>query len=106
MDTLDLIYNILVGEKVYEDDDAWHVYDKWGSELSDSGGIMWRANPGALIMWPRLAVAPARAGRRNARFEPYRGEPTTNIQSLHQEDELVTDLILTLVTKGFFDGTA
>lgn len=50
-------------------------------------------------------VVTARRGRRNARFEPYRGEPTADIQLLHQEDGLVTDLILTLVTKGFFDGT-
>ena len=62
MDTLDLIYNILVGEKVYEGDDAWHVYDKWGSELSDPGGVMWRANPGALIMWPRPEVETAPGG--------------------------------------------
>ena len=85
MSDLDHIYNILVGEKLF-DGDAWHVYDKWGVELSDPAGIMWRANPGALLMWPRDEELPegvaARRPRRNARFEPYRGEPTVSVQSL------------------------
>jgi hypothetical protein len=48
------IYQILVGRKVYTDG-AWHVYNKAGVELSNAAGVLWRANPGALIMWPRGA---------------------------------------------------
>lgn len=99
MAVLDQIYDILVGAKVYEDD-AWHVYDKWGSELSDPGGVMWRSSPGALLMWPKAEGLPewdtsqGMAGQRKIR----------EIRRLREEDELVTDLIVSLVTQGFFDG--
>lgn len=49
-------------------------------------------------------VVSGRRPRSNARFEPYRQE-VVSLAQLHQEDELVTDLLLTLVTKGFFNGT-
>lgn len=51
------------------------------------------------------AEAPTRRPRTNARFEPYRPEVGVTLAQLQQEDELATELLLTLVTKGFFDGT-
>lgn len=53
-----------------------------------------------------LVVTPTgRRPRSNARFTPYREEPTVSLQMLREEDSLVTDLIVALVTKGFFYGT-
>lgn len=52
--TLNDVYEILVGKKVY-DGTYWHVYDASDVELTDPLGVVWRANPGALLMWPRMA---------------------------------------------------
>lgn len=53
-------------------------------------------------------AAPNRTGGRRykgVRFEPYRPDaPTYNLTQLHQEDESVTDLLIALVIKGFFNG--
>lgn len=49
--TLADIYEILVGKKTF-DGTRWHVYDASNSELTDPLGVLWRANPGALLMWP------------------------------------------------------
>lgn len=92
------IYEILVGQKVFSDE-VWHVYDANGVELSDPAGVMWRANPGALIMWPKSQdyvwdTTQGKAGAFNR----------TAYNRLLRDDELVTDLIVTLVTQGFFDG--
>lgn len=103
MSTLDQIYEILVGQKIYAGG-AWHVYDANGVELSDPAGVMWRANPGALIMWPREIPVAGRRPKRNARFEPYRPQDTVPLAQLNLEDELATDFLLALVAKGFFDG--
>ena len=50
-----------------------------------------------------------RGSRRHkgVRFEPYRPEAASyNLTQLHQDDELVTDLLITLITKEFFNGRA
>jgi hypothetical protein len=50
-------------------------------------------------------VSARRPRRHGVKFEPYRPEkdlPT--LVQLQQEDELVTDLLVALTTKGFFDG--
>lgn len=44
-----------------------------------------------------------RPRQRSVRFEPYRPD-RIELAQLHAEDELVTDLLIALVTKGFFDG--
>ena len=54
MSTEQQIYDLLVGQKVF-DGTQWHVYDETGAELS-AGPVLWRAVPGALIMWPRAPV--------------------------------------------------
>ena len=51
MNQLDQIYEVLVGAKTFEDG-AWHVFDASGAELTDHAGVLWRAIPGALLMWP------------------------------------------------------
>lgn len=58
--TLNDVYQILVGKKVY--DGAWHVYDESDTELTDTGGVLWRANPGALLMWSYEAEVTASVG--------------------------------------------
>lgn len=45
------IYNVLVGRKVF-DNGTVRIYGPGGEELSH-GNVLWRANPGALLMWPR-----------------------------------------------------
>jgi hypothetical protein len=48
-----------------------------------------------------------RGGRRHkgVRFEPYKPAVVPhNLAQLHQEDELVTDLLIALVTKEFYYG--
>jgi len=50
-----------------------------------------------------------RGSRRHkgVRFEPYKPDvPAYNLAQLHQEDELVTDLLIALITKEFFNGRA
>jgi len=48
------------------------------------------------------------SGRRprthGVRFEPYRPTEQISLAQLHAEDETVTDLLIALVTKGFFNG--
>lgn len=54
-----------------------------------------------------VAVAGRVGGRRHkgVRFEPYRPDASAyNLAQIHQEDESVTDLLIALVTKGFFNG--
>lgn len=63
----------------------------------------------ALQGFGEVAVSGRTGGRRHTgvRFEPYRPDtPTYNLVQLHQEDELVTDLLIALVTKEFFNGTS
>lgn len=58
---------------------------------------------GVLFGQSAEVVVPARAGGRRhkgVRFEPYKGD----LAQLHQEDESVTDLLIALVIKGFFNG--
>lgn len=55
MATLNDIHEILIGKKIY-DGSMWHVYDAADNELTDTLGVLWRANPGALLMWPREEV--------------------------------------------------
>lgn len=69
--SLEAIYQILVGKKVY-DGAAWHVYDAADAELSDPQGVMWRANPGALLMWPRETVQPVAGGGKSKVYVPKR----------------------------------
>lgn len=46
-----------------------------------------------------------RSRRLGARLTYFENEAVAyNLAQLHQEDEAVTDLLITLVTKGFFDG--
>lgn len=52
------ILNVLLGQKVY-DGERWHVFDVYGGELTASSGVIWRAVPGALLMWNQPAVAVA-----------------------------------------------
>jgi hypothetical protein len=105
----DQILELLTSQKIRDEDGYWHVYDEDGIEIADTGGVLWRANPGALLMWPRIEaieVAP-RGGRRHkgVRFEPFKPAVVPhNLAQLHQEDELVTDLLIALVTKEFFNG--
>jgi len=53
-----------------------------------------------------LPPVPEYGGTRGKRHSHARLLPGTdyNLAQLHQEDEAVTDLLITLVTKGFFDG--
>lgn len=52
---------------------------------------------------PETGVA-RRPRRHGVRFEPYRPTEQISLAQLHAEDETVTDLLIALVTKGFFDG--
>ena len=52
---------------------------------------------------PETGVA-RRPRRHGVRFEPYRPDKQITLAQLHAEDETVTDLLIALVTKGFFDG--
>jgi hypothetical protein len=56
------ILELLIGQKVLGDDGKWRVYDEVGVELADPGGILWRANPGSLLMWPREDEEAAKSG--------------------------------------------
>lgn len=49
-------------------------------------------------------VSARRPRRHGVRFEPYRPDRQITLAQLHAEDETVTDLLIALVTKGFFDG--
>jgi hypothetical protein len=49
---IDQIYEILIARKVFQDG-VWHVYNEAGDEIPDAAGVLWRAIPGALVMWPR-----------------------------------------------------
>ena len=49
-------------------------------------------------------VSARRPKRHGVRFEPYRPTEQISLAQLHAEDELVTDLLIALVTKGFFNG--
>lgn len=107
MSMLGQILDILIGQKI-KSDGVWRVYDESGVEIVDTGGVMWRANPGALLMWPREVVplppvAGVNRGRRLSLTRPW-VEETAQLTQLHQEDQLVTELLVTLVTKGFFNG--
>ena len=95
----DRIFEILVGQKVYTDG-KWHVYDAYGAELSDPGGIMWRSSPGALLMWPKDEGLPAWDTSQGMAGKFKRAQ----YNRILRDDELVTDLIVSLVTQGFFDG--
>lgn len=101
MSVYDQIYEILVGQKLFLNG-KWGVYDEHGVELSDPGGVMWRSSPGALLMWPKAEGLPewdtsqGMAGTFNR----------TAYNRLLRDDELVTDLLVTLVTQGFFNGNA
>tara|TARA_R110000868_G_scaffold42852_1_gene144549 strand:+ start:564 stop:1214 length:651 start_codon:yes stop_codon:yes gene_type:complete len=50
------ILEILVGRKVKTADGIWHVYDANDVEISDPGGVLWRGNVGALLMWPNEPI--------------------------------------------------
>ena len=50
------ILEILVGRKVKTADGIWHVYDVNDVEISDPGGVLWRGNVGALLMWPNEPI--------------------------------------------------
>lgn len=63
----------------------------------------------ALQGFVEVSVSGRTRSRRHkgVRFEPYRPDtPTYNLAQLHKEDELVTDLLIALVTKEFFNGTS
>jgi hypothetical protein len=47
------ILELLIGQKILGDDGKWLVYDEDGNELSDENGVLFRGNPGALLMWPK-----------------------------------------------------
>lgn len=49
-------------------------------------------------------VSARRPRTHGVRFEPYRPVEMVSLAQLRAEDELVTDLLIALVTKGFFDG--
>lgn len=44
------IYEILISQKILVNG-KWHVYDEAGNELTDAAGVLWRSNPGVLLMW-------------------------------------------------------
>lgn len=63
----------------------------------------------AIQGFDEVAATVRAGGRRHkgVRFEPYRPDVGTyNLAQLHQEDAEVTDLLIALVTKEFFYGTA
>jgi hypothetical protein len=48
---------VLLGLKIRDEvTGLWRVYDVNGVEISDPGGILLRANPGALLAWPNPVV--------------------------------------------------
>jgi hypothetical protein len=61
MTPFEQILEVLIGQKV-KTGTNWRVFDEGGVEIADSGGVIFRANPGALIMWPR------QSGSANNRF--------------------------------------
>lgn len=70
-------------------------------------GIGFTPNFVALQGFVEAAVSGKVGGRRHkgVRFEPYRPDaPAYNLAQIHQEDESVTDLLIALVIKGFFNG--
>lgn len=48
-------YDILTGQKRFVND-SWQVVDSSGNIIADS--VVWRANPGALLTWPRQEQTP------------------------------------------------
>lgn len=115
MTVLDDIFEILVGQKIYTDG-AWHVYDEHGQEISDEQGILWRGNPGALLMWPRKpvlqqldAVGPddifvripreGRIARQESEWETFVPADVRAQQRL-DEDEILLVMIARAVTSG------
>lgn len=103
MSILNDVYELLISQKI-SDGTYWHVYDIDGNELSDPAGVLWRGNMGALLMWPRAATTTARRSKRKSNVQADFGFPLQT--QILQEDELATDLIIALVTKGFFDVDA
>jgi hypothetical protein len=57
MTPFEQILEVLIGQKV-KTGTNWRVLDEANVEIVDSGGVMFRANPGALIMWPRTSGFP------------------------------------------------
>lgn len=54
MSDLQQSLEVLLGQKIQDDyTGLWHVYDDSGNEISDPSGILLRANPGALLHWPK-----------------------------------------------------
>lgn len=57
MSDLQQSLEVLLGQKIRDEvTGLWHVYDANGVEISDPGGILLRANPGALLAWPNPVV--------------------------------------------------
>lgn len=52
---MQVTYDLLTGQKRLVND-AWQVIDDGGAVLADN--VVWRANPGAILMWPRQEQAP------------------------------------------------
>lgn len=111
------IYELLVGQKVYEDG-KWRVFDAAGAELADPGGVLWRANPGALLMWPnptRLRppiydvpgvgadeVIHSRIARQESQWDTFVPGDVLAQRRL-AEDEILLTLIARAVTSGVLD---
>ena len=89
---IDQIYEILVSQKIFVDG-TWHAYDESGAELSDVGGILWRANPGALLMWPRAPEAFLSGGGGGAHGVDARKRRRTFNDDFESEDRLRAEII-------------
>jgi hypothetical protein len=117
------IFDLLTGQKIYSDG-KWRVYGEDGTELADPGGVLWRATPGALIMWPRVpgvfppppppppppapdGVGPddfifnrdSRIARRDSEWETFVPADVLALRRL-AEDEILLVMIARAVTSG------
>jgi hypothetical protein len=62
MATEDTILAVLSGRKQF-DGRQWRVYDSGGTELTDSGGVLWKGVHGALLWNAVLQAGSVPAGR-------------------------------------------
>jgi hypothetical protein len=109
MATPEELLAILTATKLF-DGTVWRAYDVNGVELAGSDLILAKGTHGALLTQAALFGLPSVAGvvegmgfTKAAQIAAWADE-TANLASIHFEDQLASELLIALVTKGFFNG--
>jgi hypothetical protein len=106
MATVEQVYALLVGQKIKDDAGLWHVYDENGNEISDPGGVMFRGNMGALLMWPSYVepetqyqhpTSRAAGGPRRVQDAPQAYHDAVRRSRIRDEDDELMVLVATFV---------